>query len=53
MIHYDDYNLQLIERAIRRYDNRGDRWRMRGLLEVRKEMLNAQAMSHQENCFRT
>ena len=48
MIHYDDYNLQLIERAIRRYDNRGDRWRMRGLLEVRKEMLDAQAMSHQE-----
>lgn len=29
MIHYDDYNLQLIERAIRRYDNRGDRWRMK------------------------
>ena len=48
MIHYDDYNLQLIERAIHRYNNQGDYWRAKGLLEVRKEMLNAQAMSHQE-----
>ena len=24
MIHYDDYNLQLIERAIRQYNNQGD-----------------------------
>ncbi len=48
MIHYDDYNLQLIERAIRQYDNQGDYWRAKGLLEVRKEMLNEQAMSHQE-----
>ncbi len=48
MIHYDDYNLQLIERAIRQYDNQGDYWRVKGLLEVRKEMLNAQAMSHQK-----
>lgn len=48
MIHYDDYNLQLIERAIRQYNNQGDYWRAKGLLEVRKEMLNEQAMSHQE-----
>lgn len=48
MIHYDDYNLQLIERAIRQYNNQGDYWRAKGLLEVRKEMLNAQAMSHQK-----
>ena len=48
MIHYDDYNLQLIERAIRRYNNQGDYWRAKGLLEARKEMLNAQAMSHQK-----
>jgi hypothetical protein len=33
MIHYDDYNLQLIERAIRRYNNQGDYWRAKGLLE--------------------
>ena len=48
MIHYDDYNLQLIERAIRQYNNQGDYWRAKGLLEVRKEMLNEQAMSHQK-----
>jgi hypothetical protein len=51
MIHYDDYNLQLIERAIRRYNNQGDYWRAKGLLEVRKEMLNAQSPIR-KNCFR-
>ncbi len=41
MIHYDDYNLQLIERATRQYNNQGDYWRAKGLLEVRKRAAQA------------
>ena len=48
MIHYDDYNLQLIERAIRHCYIRENYKQVECLLEVRKEMLNAQAMSHQK-----
>ncbi len=36
MIHYDDYNLQLIERAIRQYNNQGDYWRASGFARVHK-----------------
>ena len=48
MIHYDDYNLQLIEREIRHCYIRENYKQVECLLEVRKEMLNEQAMSHQE-----
>ena len=48
MIHYDDYNLQLIEREIRHCYIRENYKQVECLLRVRKEMLNAQAMSHQK-----
>ena len=48
MIHYDDYNLQLIEQEIRHCYVRKDYKQVECLLRVRKEMLNEQAMSHQE-----
>lgn len=48
MIHYDDYNLQLIEREIRHCYIRENYKQVECLLRVRKEMLNEQAMSHQE-----
>lgn len=48
MIHYDDYNLQLIEREIRHCYIRENYKQVECLLRVRKEMLNEQAMSHQK-----
>ena len=48
MIHYDDYNLQLIEREIRHCYIRENYKQVECLLRVRKEMLNEQAMFHQE-----
>ena len=48
MIHYDDYNLQLIEREIRYCYIRENYKQVECLLRVRKEMLNEQAMSHQK-----
>ena len=48
MIHYDDYNLQLIEREILHCYIRENYKQVECLLRVRKEMLNAQAMSHQK-----
>ncbi len=48
MIHYHDYNLQLIEREIRHCYIRENYKQVECLLRVRKEMLNEQAMSHQE-----
>ncbi len=51
MIHYDDYDLQVIEREIiNSYDNTRDidYSNLSCLLEVRKRMLNKQALSHQE-----
>lgn len=48
MIHYDNYNLQLIEREIRHCYIRENYKQVECLLRVRKEMLNEQAMSQQE-----
>ena len=48
MIHYDDYNLRMIEREIRHCYIRENYKQVECLLLVRKEMLNEQAMSHQE-----
>lgn len=48
MIHYDDYNLQLIEREILHCYIRENYKQVECLLRVRKEMLNVQAMSHQK-----
>ena len=48
MIQYDDYNLQLIEREIRHCYIRENYKQVECLLRVRKEMLNEQAMFHQE-----
>ena len=48
MIHYDDYNLRMIEREIRHCYIRENYKQVECLLRVRKEMLNEQAMSHQE-----
>ena len=48
MIHYDDYNLQLIERAIRHCYIRENYKQVECLLRVRKEMLNAQAIIPKE-----
>ena len=48
MIHYDNYNLQLIEREIRHCYIRENYKQVECLLRVRKEMLNEQAMFHQE-----
>ena len=48
MIYYNNHNLQLIEREIRHCYVRKDYKQVECLLRVRKEMLNEQAMSHQE-----
>ena len=48
MIHYDDYNLRMIEREIRHCYIRENYKQVECLLRVRKEMLNEQAMSHQK-----
>ena len=48
MIHYDDYNLQMIEREIRHCYIRENYKQVECLLRVRKQMLNEQAMSHQK-----
>ena len=48
MIHFDDYNLQMIEREIRHYYVRKEYKQVECLLRVRKEMLNELAMSHQK-----
>lgn len=48
MIHYDDYNLRMIEREIRHCYIRENYKQVECLLLVRKEMLNEQAMSHQK-----
>ena len=40
MIHYDDYNLQMIEREIRHCYIRENYKQVECLLRVRKEMLN-------------
>ena len=45
MIHFDDYNLQLIEREIRHCYIRENYKQVECLLRVRKEMLNAQFMT--------
>ena len=42
MIHYDDYNLQLIERAIRQHNNKGDYWRASVFAGVHKFRIVAQ-----------
>lgn len=53
MIHYDDYNLQMIEREIRHCYIRENYKQVECLLRVRKEMLNEQEKIFVDVCIFT